>query len=623
MKKLILAIPLYVLFSFAANSQNLVPNYSFEDYDSTYVPTVYPFFNHTFESLYDWRTEWNMFNTPDLFFEGSEAFFVNIPTFSNAATIFNVDEFYVSSPNNYAGTQNPRTGLRHIGIRSETPYAIDASGNISSAPYHEYIQAELTATLEEGKSYEVSFYISSAENNIFQNNSIGALISEESDYNFGTFPIAPDIAPTDSIISSDEWVEFKGTYIAEGGEKFLTIGNLDLSVIDTFLAVNQFSSLYYYVDDVSVFENKRIDTTICQNDSIVFNANPHSSEHLWQDGTTDSIFVATQPGTYWYRGYYESIYHTDTFHLNYYNPLEASTVDDTLICHDDTIELTANHNYPGEVQYNWSTGDTTSSIFVSEEGQYTISVNNICQKIADQITVGKIPRIEFELGNDTTLCPHENVFLNPQLNEGQYEWQDNSSSYNYTANFPGSYWLTVSNECESVSDTINVEILDPLHLNFGPDIETCEFPIIIDVTNNNQAQYLWHDDSDKSYFSVEDTSTVWVTVFNECESLFDTITVTQFCGCHLFIPSAFTPNGDNVNDSFEVTKSHHCILYKYELTIYNRWGQQIFYTDDINNSWDGNYKNNTVQDGVFTYSIYYKFHRQKFSRIIGKIFLEK
>lgn len=68
--------------------------------------------------------------------------------------------------------------------------------------------------------------------------------------------------------------------------------------------------------------------------------------------------------------------------------------------------------------------------------------------------MGKIPRIEFELGNDTTLCPHENVFLNPQLNEGQYEWQDNSSSYNYTANFPGSYWLTVSNECESVSDTI-------------------------------------------------------------------------------------------------------------------------------------------------------------------------
>ena len=58
---------LLLLFSIFTYSQNLVPNHSFENYDSSYNATIYPYFNHTYESIEDWRTEWNMFNTPDYF----------------------------------------------------------------------------------------------------------------------------------------------------------------------------------------------------------------------------------------------------------------------------------------------------------------------------------------------------------------------------------------------------------------------------------------------------------------------------------------------------------------------------------------------------------------------------
>jgi gliding motility-associated-like protein len=556
------------------------------------------------------------------FFEESYTFFENIPTYPLVSSTFGVDEYYVSTPNNYAGSQLPRTGLRYIGIRTETPMYLSPDGTYTNAPYFEYIQVQLNDSLEEGKSYEVSLFVSAAENNIFQNNSLGFLFSEDSISDFGISPVTADIVASDSAISIEDWVKITGNYTADGGEKFLTIGNLDLTVIDTFIIEDQFNSIYYYIDDVSVFENKRIDTTICPGDSITLTANPKSSSHLWPDGSTDSVFSINQIGTYWYKGNYDNIFHTDSFIVSYYEPLTISTTSDTTICHYESVELSVNNNTP-DLQYNWSTGDTTSSIIVSEEGQYTISIKNLCEKVSDFIVVNKIPEIEFELGNDTTLCPNESILLNPQLNQGEYSWQDNSSDFTYTIASQGIYWLTVSNDCESISDTIDVKIYDQLNLDLGSDLKVCEFPITISVNNNNQVQYLWHDGSDKNYISIEDSSTVWVNVFNECESLFDTISVEQFCGCKLYIPSAFTPNKDQINEYFDIIETPNCILHNYELTIYNRWGQQVFQSEDISKSWDGKYKNQIVQDGIYLYSVYFKFAEKPLKRILGKVLLKK
>ena len=65
----------FLIFCFAASSQNLVPNPSFEDYDTNYVPTQYPFFNRTFGALESWRSQWPVQNTPDLIFEDSYIMF--------------------------------------------------------------------------------------------------------------------------------------------------------------------------------------------------------------------------------------------------------------------------------------------------------------------------------------------------------------------------------------------------------------------------------------------------------------------------------------------------------------------------------------------------------------------
>jgi gliding motility-associated-like protein len=67
---------------------------------------------------------------------------------------------------------------------------------------------------------------------------------------------------------------------------------------------------------------------------------------------------------------------------------------------------------------------------------------------------------------------------------------------------------------------------------------------------------------------------------------------------NVFIPNAFTPNGDGINDVF-IPRS--LILKSMRLGIYNKWGNKVFETDDLTKSWDGNYKGEPVEPGTYGY----------------------
>jgi len=70
-----------------------------------------------------------------------------------------------------------------------------------------------------------------------------------------------------------------------------------------------------------------------------------------------------------------------------------------------------------------------------------------------------------------------------------------------------------------------------------------------------------------------------------------------------YAPNTFTPNDDEVNDRWFVETN---CLSEYKCYIYNRWGESIAVLDEVNQKWDGNYKNNQVQDGIYVYIIYAK-----------------
>ena len=76
------------------------------------------------------------------------------------------------------------------------------------------------------------------------------------------------------------------------------------------------------------------------------------------------------------------------------------------------------------------------------------------------------------------------------------------------------------------------------------------------------------------------------------------------------MPSAFTPNDDNLNDVFKVVGKVDS--KDFVLEIFNKWGERIFVSNDPSYGWDGTYKGRMVQDDVYVYKIICKINSKHF-----------
>jgi hypothetical protein len=166
-------------------------------------------------------------------------------------------------PTNYMGYQEAHSKNAYVGIIHFGYFQIDSSTWIDG---RDYIQCELQNSLVSGKKYNIKFYMSLSDKYIYSVNNIGILFTEASFFisTFSEIPYVPqiDYLFSDSSIMSDKenWIEIDTNYIAQGGEKVLTIGNFRTNAnTDTLnTGTGIYISSYYYIDDVSV----ELDTTV-------------------------------------------------------------------------------------------------------------------------------------------------------------------------------------------------------------------------------------------------------------------------------------------------------------------------------------------------------------------------
>ena len=83
------------------------------------------------------------------------------------------------------------------------------------------------------------------------------------------------------------------------------------------------------------------------------------------------------------------------------------------------------------------------------------------------------------------------------------------------------------------------------------------------------------------------TTTTYVVEITDTNGCKTTDRVTIFFRGTLFVPNTFTPNGDGVNDRFYALSSE---VSELRLLVFNRWGEQIFSTDQLDGAWDGTFK---------------------------------
>ena len=149
-------------------------------------------------------------------------------------------------PNNGPGYQNSNSGDAYMGM-----------GNFESGGSREYVSTILTDTLINKQYYCFSMYVSLADSVRYASDKFGVYFSKDSVYvntNFN-LPFIPQIEFTQMISDNKNWVFLEGEYQANGGGKFITIGNFRDNSSTNIFIVNNTPSLvsYYYIDDVSLY----------------------------------------------------------------------------------------------------------------------------------------------------------------------------------------------------------------------------------------------------------------------------------------------------------------------------------------------------------------------------------
>ncbi|MBN2777020.1 MAG: hypothetical protein JXR36_05235, partial [Bacteroidales bacterium] len=197
-------------------------------------------------------------------------------------------------PDNFAGSIKPHSGQAYAGIILRENFTRDnkITGEKPEI-YREYLQNELINELEKGKTYKIQFYVCNSSNSRFAVDGVGACLTVENEWvnHKEVMELVPVVEnPVGNILMNQNyWVAIEGFFTAQGGEKYLTIGNFKNNFSTNYMMQNNataFNYSYYYIDDVSVIEvEERVETKLINsNNSEVTNL---QTDEIAQERTGD------------------------------------------------------------------------------------------------------------------------------------------------------------------------------------------------------------------------------------------------------------------------------------------------------------------------------------------------
>ncbi|MFK8008304.1 MAG: gliding motility-associated C-terminal domain-containing protein [Saprospiraceae bacterium] len=268
-------------------------------------------------------------------------------------------------------------------------------------------------------------------------------ICENETYTFDA--TAPNV---DTYLWQDNSVAPTLTATAEGSYFVTVTGTNGCYTLDSaFLTINP----------LPVF-SLGADTEVCENENYLLDAGlGNNSTYLWQDGSTNSTFNVSQGGIYSLEVTTLGCSSTDEVEIFYTDLPIVDLGNDTLICVGDELFLDA--YYDDLTTYIWQNNSNLPTYTVTEPGTYTVTLENICGVVSDEIVVEEnVPPVPLFIGNDTLLCIGDSYLIDAtNTNTTHYLWHTGSDEPTITVQDPGFYAITWANECGFVTESIEVE----------------------------------------------------------------------------------------------------------------------------------------------------------------------
>lgn len=343
-----------------------------------------------------------------------------------------------------------------------------------------------------------------------------------------------------------------GTYI----DVFQTSAGCDSTIISEISLLSTFVTPYHY--------------EICPSDQIEFDGHVFSSE-----------------------GQHEVVYSTNTgcdsiiqINIDFFQTEWDQAFE---ICFGSSVQIGQNIYY--------------------DEGTYTdvLTASTGCDSILHTSIAYLQPPL---LPPDSAICEGQSMFLDlSYLNTPTIEWWNGSTSETYTITQPGVYWVTALLDSCWATDSINID----LHYNpeYFPEEKTlCLGEDLLLALDPDNGEVYWNTGINNSTLAISESGVYTAQIENACGNYtYEADIEVVNCDCNVFIPNSFTPNGDGLNDYFEVKQT--CEVFDYELFMFDRWGGIIYTSNDPDDIWDGSISNDYEETlEIFSYIINYHAYNE-------------
>lgn len=416
--------------------------------------------------------------------------------------------------------------------------------------------------------------------------------------------------------------------------------------------------LTLYIEDIQpvdvVIEGGTID---CPGDEITLTAVPSGGAppytYLWLPNgeTTQSItFIPTVTATYSVSVTDDCLNETATDAFEVVVPILPplvlnETPDITEICPylQETLEANASGG-SGNYTYQWSStfdadlGNTpTIDIQPSTTTTYTVIVTDNCGNTATGTIVYTItsPPLTLVMSPGVEICPGDSIEISVTASGGFgsyfYFWPHSGETTPSVFVHPDEttiYTVIVSDECQTfvVNGSTEVTVVKPT-ANFTISSETVfnNLPIQFQNLTLNGVTYVWDFGDNNGSTDVHPSNTYLDPGFYNV-----TLIAYDDKGCtdtimrpieieeewYIYVPNTFTPDGDRFNNDFRVSTIG---IQTLNVSIFNRWGEVVYTSNELDFTWDGTYGGAYAPDGAYTYKIRFLTNSERRKTIAGHV----
>ncbi|MFZ4784248.1 MAG: gliding motility-associated C-terminal domain-containing protein [Flavobacteriales bacterium] len=358
--------------------------------------------------------------------------------------------------------------------------------------------------------------------------------------------------------------------------------------------------------------------SLCPNESSVLSVAVIYSQYAWFEGTTNlnestNSLNINSPGTYTV-----SVTTNEGCEIEGDITISAAAVPDASIsssttlptCNDFvTLSGAATGTYEWYYEGNILNGESGNNIDADQEGSYyfVITASSGCTSQSAPIDVLFLDGIETEITPSApTACQGETVTLNLTGTFDNVLWSTDESTLTIGITQSDEYTVEVVDSQGCIGrDTLTYTFSPLPELSTEPTVESnCVDGAVIEAIGDGiitwqENEFIAHGSS--AIALVNPTATTTFTAIAELDGCFSYSNTMVLVDCSsIYAPNAFSPNGDGINDVFEIKGTG---IFDYELIIFDKWGGIIFQSVDPKQAWTGGIDGYFVPDGVYTYTL--------------------